>query len=102
MKVPETKPTIQEPVLKKHYPTEGLEIGDYTDKGYKVIGKTPDEGIPYIALDERWELMGAVIVDYQTDGSPRYKIDNTAYHRLRDDFNSSAVEAFKEAGGVIR
>lgn len=115
MKVPETKPVVSsssptsvstpapitKPVVKRSYPTEGLEIGEYTDQGFKVIGKTPDEGIPYIAIDENWDKQQKVLVGYWPDGQGDYITDKTAWHRAHDAEIKAAADRFRELGGTI-
>ena len=108
MKVPETKPVVSSssstsvstPAPKRKYATEGLDIGDYTDKGYKVIGKTPDKGIPYIALDENYEY-GMVIVSYGNNGLKHYCIDTIMYERLTGEKRRQDVQEFLDNGGTI-
>lgn len=59
------------------------QIGDKTDSGYTVIGLTSD-GKPYIALDERYEMCGAVIFDYDKNGKPLYTEDPKKKQEILD------------------
>lgn len=93
--------TITVPSEPKPYSTYGLKIGDFTDQGYEVIGATPDEGIPYIAIDEQWETQQKVVVGYTSWGAPVYNTDMTAWHKAHDAENQQAVEDFLAHGGTI-
>lgn len=93
--------TITNPSEPKPYSTYGLKIGDFTDQGYEVIGVTPDEGIPYIAIDEQWETQQKVVVGYTSWGAPVYNTDMTAWHKAHDAKNQQAVEDFLAHGGTI-
>ena len=78
-----------------------MEIGDITDQGYTIIGKTPDEGIPYIALDEEWEKQQRVIIGYASWGSPMYRRDMTAWHAAHDEAAKADAEWFKAHNGRL-
>lgn len=78
-----------------------MEIGDITDQGYTIIGKTPVEGIPYIALDEKWETQQSVIIGYASWGSPLYYKDMTAWHAAHDENVKAQVEWFEAHNGRI-
>ncbi len=78
-----------------------MEIGDITDQGYVIIGKTPDEGIPYIALDEEWETQQMVIIGYASWGAPLYSKDRTAWYSAHEAEMDADLEWFIAHNGHI-
>lgn len=78
-----------------------MEIGDITDQGYVIIGKTPDEGIPYIALDEYWETQQCVIIEYLANGKPVYSTDRIAWDKAHSAKIQADLESFLAHGGYI-
>lgn len=71
----------EEPDYESFYGIGKYKIGDKKPSGYTVIGITSN-GIPYVALDEEYEISGAVIFDYNKFGNPMYVDDPKKWEEI--------------------